>query len=164
MAKEAVLQRLAAFLDASEHALPAPAPSMVGSDALGLPGGDFPYGVSAATLSAVAAVFAKNAANVGVADRALHPFGVFAGAPGTGKTRGLLELLTSLSQRCRLDAVEGAAERGALAALQAGRYTHADILVWTYNNGNEPCDADGKVCFPPPPHSCARFMHVRGVS
>ena len=161
LTKAGVLQRVAAFLAAYEHAMPAPAPTMVGSDALSLPGGDFPYAVSSATLSAVAAVFVKNAANVGVADRALHPFGVFAGAPGTGKTRGLLELLTSLSQRCRLDAVEGAAERGALAALQAGRYRHTDLVVWTYNNGNEPCDADGTVSHLPGSIPLLCVLHAR---
>ena len=161
LTKAGVLQRVAAFLAAYEHAMPAPAPTMVGSDALSLPGGDFPYAVSSATLSAVAAVFVKNAANVGVADRTRHPFGVFAGAPGTGKTRGLLELLTSLRERCRLDAVKGVAERGALAALQAGRYRHTDLVVWTYNNGNEPCDADGTVSHLPGSIPLLCVLHAR---
>ena len=131
---------------------------MVGMNSLPLKFGlDLPYGVPQATLDAIGAVFAENAVNVGRCGRYEHPLGVFVGAPGTGKTRGLLELLTTLRERCRPNAPYGVAGQAALAALQAGLY-RADLLSWTYGNGNEPCDADGKVGF-----VHARFMHARFI-
>jgi hypothetical protein len=57
----------------------------------------------------------------------------------------LLELKRTLTERCRPEAVGSVTGRAALEALQAGRYGRVDLLIYTYNNGNEPMEIDGRV-------------------
>ena len=135
-------KRLLLFLDEYEFASSKNA-SMTASDVLGGTGASFPYSCPPAVAAAIGEVFATNVVHCGIADRNMHPYGVIAAAPGVGKTRALLELKETLLCRCRPEDLQAPAQRAALAALQAGTNgEHVELLVITFNNGNDPCTID----------------------
>ena len=118
---------------------------MVKSNTINKFGRIVPYCVPPATVGAVGDVFTTIMRNIGEPDRIGHPIGMLVGAPGTGKTRGLNELVHTLTKRCRPEAAEDEEGRAALVALQAGQYGQVDILIYTYSNGNALMETDGKV-------------------